>query len=146
MKMFTSVTQKPHSFLVINVACLVKGNHRETEIVSVWFSNRSCIRNYTKTFVLILDSRNRTSNNVYNATFQLTKPISRVHKLLKVRVKHVQFANTLCKFTLQTAKMYCFYQQVRVSLWRPGFISRLNSWHYYRLLLNIVPSPITQES
>jgi hypothetical protein len=41
---------------------------------------------------LILDSRTRTSNNVYNATFQLTKPISRVHK---VRVKHVQFANTL---------------------------------------------------
>jgi hypothetical protein len=45
-----------------------------------------------KTFQLILDSRTRTSNNVYNATFQLTKPISRVNK---VRVKHVQFANTL---------------------------------------------------
>ena len=45
-----------------------------------------------KTFQLILDSRTRTSNNVYNATFQLTKPISRV---TKVRVKHVQFANTL---------------------------------------------------
>jgi hypothetical protein len=45
-----------------------------------------------KTFQLILDSRTRTSNNVYNATFQLTKPISRVHS---VRVKHVQFANTV---------------------------------------------------
>ena len=45
-----------------------------------------------KTFQLILDSRTRTSNNVYNATFQLTKPISRVKT---VRVKHVQFANTL---------------------------------------------------
>jgi hypothetical protein len=45
-----------------------------------------------RTFQLILDSRTRTSNNVYNATFQLTKPISRVQK---VRVKHVQFANTL---------------------------------------------------
>ena len=45
-----------------------------------------------KTFQLILDSRTRTANNVYNATFQLTKPISRVHS---VRVKHVQFANTL---------------------------------------------------
>ena len=45
-----------------------------------------------KTFQLILDSRTRTSNNVYNATFQLTKPISRV---IKARVKHVQFANTL---------------------------------------------------
>ena len=42
-----------------------------------------------KTFQLILDSRTRTSNNVYNATFQLTKPISRV---TKVRVK---LANTL---------------------------------------------------
>jgi hypothetical protein len=41
---------------------------------------------------LILDSRTRTSNNVYNATFQLTKPVSRVHK---VRVKYIQFANTL---------------------------------------------------
>jgi hypothetical protein len=45
-----------------------------------------------KTFQLILDSRTRTSNNAYDACFQLSKPISRVHS---VRVKFAQFANTL---------------------------------------------------
>ncbi len=45
-----------------------------------------------RTFQLILDSRTRTSNNAYDACFQLSKPISRVHS---VRVKFAQFANTL---------------------------------------------------
>jgi hypothetical protein len=45
-----------------------------------------------KTFQLILDSRTRTSNNAYDACFQLSKPISRVQS---VRVKFAQFANTL---------------------------------------------------
>ncbi len=85
--MFTEVTENPHAYLVCTMS-------REGNLKFYHSDLRQKLYNIKcGPFKLTLDSRTRTSNNVHNTTFQLTKPISRCIKL--GWNTYNSFANTL---------------------------------------------------